>query len=125
LLRYIYDAENVDFLGPPGVAKSHLAVAIGIEAVQAGLSVYFANAGILLERLKKANSEGLFEDKLWSKRYEKTSTILRRINLMTIGVRYSMIRLLLQLCWKGFCITVPRSISKEKAADLKIERNTS
>ena len=105
LLRFIYNAENVVFLGPPGVGKSHLAVAIGIEAVQAGLSVYFANAGILIERLKKANSEGLLEDKirtlakyklliidemgylpfdsegancffqLVSKRYEKTSTI--------------------------------------------------
>lgn len=105
LLRFIYNAENVVFLGPPGVGKSHLAVAIGIEAVQAGLSVYFTNAGILIERLKKANSEGLLEDKirtlakyklliidemgylpfdndganfffqLVSKRYEKTSTI--------------------------------------------------
>jgi len=105
LLRFIYNAENVVFLGPPGVGKSHLAVAIGIRAVQAGLSVYFANAGILIERLKKANSEGFLEDKirtlskyklliidemgylpfdsegancffqLVSKRYEKTSTI--------------------------------------------------
>ncbi|NJD54510.1 MAG: AAA family ATPase [Candidatus Methanoperedens sp.] len=105
LLRFIYNAENVVFLGPPGVGKSHLAVAIGIEAVQAGLSVYFTNAGILIERLKKASSEGLLEDKirtlakyklliidemgylpfdndganfffqLVSKRYEKTSTI--------------------------------------------------
>lgn len=105
LLRFIYNAENVVFLGPPGVGKSHLAVGIGIEAVKAGLSVYFTNAGILIERLKKANSEGLLEDKirtlakyklliidemgylpfdndganfffqLVSKRYEKTSTI--------------------------------------------------
>ena len=105
LLRFVYNAENVVFLGPPGVGKSHLAVALGIEAVKAGLSVYFANAGILIERLKKANSEGLLEDKirtltkyklliidemgylpfdsegahsffqLVSKRYEKTSTI--------------------------------------------------
>ena len=36
--------HNVVFLGPTGVGKSHLAVALGIEAVKSGLSVYFANA---------------------------------------------------------------------------------
>ena len=105
MLRFVYNAENVVFLGPPGVGKSHLAIALGIEAVKAGLSVYFTNAGTLVERLKKANSDGLLEDKLRtlakyklliidemgylpfdnegahcffqlvSKRYEKTSTI--------------------------------------------------
>jgi DNA replication protein DnaC len=63
-LRFVYNAENAVFLGPPGVGKSHLAIALGIEAVKASLSVYFTNAGVLIERLKKANSDGLLEDRL-------------------------------------------------------------
>lgn len=63
-LRFIHNAENVVLLGPPGVGKSHLAIALGIEAVKAGLSVYFINASSLIERLKKANREGMFEKKI-------------------------------------------------------------
>jgi DNA replication protein DnaC len=66
LLRFVHNAENVVLLGPPGVGKAHLAVALVIEAVKTGLSVYFADAGILTERLKKANSKGLLEDKIKS-----------------------------------------------------------
>ena len=51
-------------LGPPGVGKSHLAIALGIEVAKAGLSVYFINVGNLIERLKTANREGVLEKKL-------------------------------------------------------------
>jgi len=63
LLRFIYNAENVVFLGLL-VLASLTGSCYWYEATQAGLSVYFANAGILIERLKKANSEGLLEDKI-------------------------------------------------------------
>ncbi|KKG42040.1 hypothetical protein DU35_04435, partial [Methanosarcina mazei] len=34
-LRFVHNAENIVLLGPPGVGKSHLAIALGIEAVKA------------------------------------------------------------------------------------------
>lgn len=63
-LRFVHNTENVVLLGPPGVGKTHLAIALGMETAKAGFSVYFINAGNLIERLKKANREGMLEKKL-------------------------------------------------------------
>ena len=42
--RFIANAEAVMLLGPPGVGKTHLAVAIGHQAILAGYSVLFVPA---------------------------------------------------------------------------------
>lgn len=63
-LRFVHNAENLVFLGSPGVGKSHLAIAMGIEAVNAGFKVYFVNGGTLAEELKNANLKGVLEKKL-------------------------------------------------------------
>ena len=41
-LGFVARAEVVHFMGPPGTGKSHLAIALGVEGVKAGRSVYFA-----------------------------------------------------------------------------------
>ena len=48
-LSFVERAENVVLLGPPGVGKTHLAIAFGIKAVDAGASVLFLHAGDLDE----------------------------------------------------------------------------
>lgn len=56
-LAFVADAANVIFLGPPGVGKTHLAVALGIKAIEAGYGVYFVRAHDLLEDLSRAQAE--------------------------------------------------------------------
>jgi hypothetical protein len=49
---------------PPGVGKTHLAVAIGRQAILTGYSVLFVPAPTLVAQLAKAHSEGKLEDRL-------------------------------------------------------------
>jgi DNA replication protein DnaC len=52
--RWIDTHENVLFLGPPGLGKTHLAVALGLEAVYAGYKVCFERMTSLVKLLKSA-----------------------------------------------------------------------
>jgi len=52
-LRFISNKENVIFLGPPGVGKTHLAISLAIKACHHGFKVYFITMEKLINKLKE------------------------------------------------------------------------
>ncbi|MDD4200518.1 MAG: IS21-like element helper ATPase IstB [Eubacteriales bacterium] len=105
-MRFVENRENAIFLGPPGVGKTHLAVALGMIAAKNRYSTYYINCHNLIAILNKAHFENRLAERLRviakykvlvideigylpmdiqganlffqliSKRYEKSSTIL-------------------------------------------------
>ncbi len=63
-LDFIERKQCVHFLGPPGTGKSHLAIALGFEAVKAGKSVFFATLAELVDSLRKAEREGKLRERV-------------------------------------------------------------
>src|SRR6185312_3184812 len=63
-LAFIDRHEVVHVLGPPGTGKSHLAIALGVEAVKAGRSVYFATLADIVTSLAKAEREGNLRERI-------------------------------------------------------------
>jgi DNA replication protein DnaC len=64
-------SHNVIVLGPPGVGKTHLAIALGMKAVEAGYSVLFLTLESLMARLVKAFHENRLERSLQQLVYPK------------------------------------------------------
>lgn len=63
-LRFIHEASNVIFLGPPGVGKTHLSVALAEAAIQAGFGAYFMTAHELVHDLGRAYREGRLDRRM-------------------------------------------------------------
>jgi DNA replication protein DnaC len=72
-LRWAHTASNILFLGPPGVGKTHLAIALATEAVQAGFSAYYTTAAKMVEHLRSGRGESV-ERRL--RRYSRSKVLV-------------------------------------------------
>lgn len=72
---FVERAENVILLGPPGVGKTHLAIALGVKAVEAGHKVLFLTLESMITRLTKARMENRIERQLQQFVYPKVLII--------------------------------------------------
>jgi DNA replication protein DnaC len=72
--QYLRDRDNVLFLGPPGVGKSHLAVALGVKAVKNGFSTVHFLLDDLMHQLKA--DAAIPPARLKAKRYWNSSLVI-------------------------------------------------
>lgn len=59
--RFIDQKYNVVFMGKPGVGKTHLANAIGLEAVKKGKKVLFIHSNEMVEKLYSSRADGTYQ----------------------------------------------------------------
>ena len=70
-LSFVERGHNVIILGPPGVGKTHLAVALAVKAVEAGHSTLFLSLEALMTKLTRAQQENRLERTLKQLTYPK------------------------------------------------------
>jgi len=61
---FIDNRENLVFIGPPGVGKTHLAIGVGNKAIESGYKVFFTSALELIEILELAELKGELKTKI-------------------------------------------------------------
>ena len=95
-MRYIHNNENVVFLGPPGVGKTHLSVALGMRAVMSDIPVYYISALKLVQTLKRDYD---------LKRLEYRIKTYSRFRLISVDSRYPAILSKFMAVFLQYCVS--------------------
>ena len=77
--HFVEHGENLCLLGPPGVGKTHLAVGLGLKAIERGYRVLFTTAADLIAALTRAATQGRLDERL------KLYTVPRLLIIDEIG----------------------------------------
>jgi hypothetical protein len=62
--RTVSSSVSRHLIGPPGTGKTHLSLALGVEAVKAGRSVYFSSLADIVASLAKAERDGALRERI-------------------------------------------------------------
>jgi DNA replication protein DnaC len=81
--RFIEDARDVLFLGPPGVGKSHLAQAIGYQAIKMGYVVLYRSIFDLVNQLIRDEAFAM-EDKVMARHLKADLLIIDDMGLRAL-----------------------------------------
>ncbi len=93
--EYIRKRENLFFIGPPGVGKTHLAIALGMKALQQGHKVLFTSVSEMISTLIASKADNTHHLKM---KYYLTPNLLildelgfKRLNQNTVDEFYEII----------------------------------
>jgi len=86
-LGFLENKENVLLLGPPGVGKTHLAVALAVKACQCGFSVYFTTLHDLVKNLAAAETGGKLKQKLRTYTHKSALLVVDEVGYLPLSRR--------------------------------------
>ena len=93
--EYIRKRENLVFIGPPGVGKTHLAIALGMKALEQGHKVLFTSVSEMISNLIASKADNTYHLKM---KYYLTPNLLildelgfKRLNQNTVDEFYEII----------------------------------